>query len=87
MGGLRPPTKGRFAVHRRVMLYVLRSFYSIYAYQISDFHLNNQKRGAFGPMPGPFHGPGGVNAYICISLYSILYEHYAYQISTFYLNK
>ena len=60
---------------------------SIYAYKISDFHLDNQKRGAFGPMPGPFLGPEGVTLYICISVYPSLYEHYAYQISTFYLNK
>ena len=59
MEGLRPHTKGRFAVHRRVNLYVYISFYSLCAYQISDFHLNNKKRGAFGPMPGPFPGPGG----------------------------
>ena len=77
-GALRPPTKGRFADDRRINLYVCISFYSMYADQISDFHLNNQIRGAFGPMPEPFSGPGGVSSYICISLYSILYEHYAY---------
>ena len=43
MGGLRPPTKGRFAVHRRVNLYVFISFYSIYAYQISGFLVNPLK--------------------------------------------
>ena len=73
-GGLRPPTKDRLAVHRRVKLHVYISFYIIYAYQISDFHLNNKKRGASGPMPGPFPDPKGVSPYICKSLYSILYE-------------
>ena len=66
------------------MLYVLRSFYSIYAYQISDFHLNNKKRGAFGPMPGPFYGLGGggglahTNAYYCI-LYRMNIVHIKFQ--------
>ena len=58
-GGLRPPTKGRFAVHRRVNLHVHISYCSIYAYQISDIHFNDKKRGAFGPMPGPYLGSGG----------------------------
>ena len=86
-GGPSAPTNGHFAVPRRVNLHVYISFCSIHAYQISDFHLNNQKRGAFSPMPGPFPGPEGVSPYICISFYSILYEYYAYQISTFYLHK
>ena len=72
------PTKGRFAVHRRVNPHVYISFSSIYAYQISDFHLDNQKRGAFGPMPGPFPGPGKVSPYLLKLLYFILYDHYAY---------
>ena len=59
-------------------LYVYISFYSIYAYQILDLDLNNQKLGAFGPMPGPFRGPWGVNPHICISLYSSLNEYYTY---------
>ena len=82
-GGLRPPTKGRLAVHRRVTLHVYISFHSIYAYKISDFHLNNQKRGAFVLMPGPFPDPGGVNPYICISLYFIFMSsmHTKFQLS------
>ena len=68
-GALVPPTKSRFAVHRRVNLHVYIYFYSIYAYQISDFHLNYKKRGAFGPMPGRFPTLGGLvhtYAYHCI---------------------
>ena len=37
IGGLRPPTKGRFAVHKRFSLHVSIYFSSIYAYQISDW--------------------------------------------------
>ena len=79
-GGRRPPTKGHFAVYRRVNINVYISFSSVNTYQISDFHLDNQKRGAFGPMPGSFPGPRGgeVSPYISISLNFILYEHYAY---------
>ena len=70
-GGVRHPTKGRIAVHRRAKLNVYISFKFKYAYQISELHLNNKKRGTFGPMPGLFTGPGGVSPYICISLCSI----------------
>ena len=61
---LRPPKKGCFAVHRRVNSPVYISFSFIYAYQISDFYLDNRKCGAFGPMRGPFQSPGGINTYL-----------------------
>ena len=70
-GGLRPPTKSRFAVHGRGKLHVYIYFCSIYAYQISEFHLNKQKRRTFCPMSGPFSGPGRIAhtyAYHCISI-------------------
>ena len=70
--------KGRFAVHMRVNSPVCISFFSIYSYKISALYLDKQKIGAFGLTQGPFHGPGWVNPYKCISLYSNLYEEFVY---------
>ena len=46
-GGPSAPRKGRFAAHSRVNQHTCISFYSIYAFEISTFHLDKQKSAAF----------------------------------------
>ena len=57
-------------VHIIVVRSVYISFYSIYAYQISDLHLNDQNVGPSAPCQGRFPALGGLAhtcAYHCIS--------------------
>ena len=72
------PQESRFAAQVRVNPDVGIYFLSIYAYKISALYLDKQKGGAFRHTQEPLCGPGGVNPYICISLYFILYKQYAY---------
>ena len=86
-GGLMPPTRAVTRPKGQLTHMYANHFTP---YMPTKFLLSiviNKKSGAFGTILGPFHGPWGVNPYICISLYSILFEQYAYQILTFYLDK